>query len=74
LPGTPVARETRPPAAGPMLRYLSAPNSFGASGFSVLGASWAPTDVARHAAASAAKKFRLYDMPGVYHPDIVEML
>ena len=31
-PGTPATRETRPPAAGPMVRYLSALNGVGASG------------------------------------------
>src|SRR5919201_1760870 len=30
-PAIPATRETRPPAAGPMLRYLSALNSFGES-------------------------------------------
>src|SRR5919204_6523260 len=30
-PAIPATRETRPPAAGPMLRYLSALNSFGLS-------------------------------------------
>jgi hypothetical protein len=53
---------------------LSALNSFGAFGFSDFGASCAPTETVRHAAASAAKKFRLYDMRGVYHPEIAEMI
>src|SRR5262245_66002782 len=30
-PGIPATRDTRPPAAGPMLRYLSALNSLGES-------------------------------------------
>src|SRR5450759_348941 len=44
LPGTPVARDTRPPAAGPTFRYLSALNSLGDSGLSVFGASCAWTE------------------------------
>src|SRR6478672_7504979 len=58
LPGTPVTRATRPPAAGPMLRYLSALNSFGDSGlvvFVVVGASCAPTDITSNAHAAAVR-------------------
>src|SRR5215471_1567046 len=54
LPATPATRATRPPAAGPMLRYLSALNSFGDSGF--FGVSWpvAPSDSTVSALTAAA--------------------
>src|SRR5438270_10627693 len=42
-PATPATRDTRPPAAGPMLRYLSALNSFGESRQTGLGSSCART-------------------------------
>ena len=70
LPATPAARDTRPPAAGPMLRYLSDLNSFGYSGFAIFWASCAPADTTNAMAAATAKKFRVYDMRGVYHPHI----
>src|ERR1035437_815810 len=50
-PGMPAARDTRPPAAGPMLRYLSALNSFGESRQAGLGSSCARSairDAAEH--------------------------
>src|SRR5450759_4427892 len=56
LPGTPVARDTRPPAAGPTFRYLSALNSFGDSGLSAFGASCAWTDTRSAAAVAAARR------------------
>src|SRR5437773_3964248 len=40
-PGMPATRDTRPPAAGPMLRYLRALNSFGESRQAGLGSSCA---------------------------------
>src|SRR5207244_7627367 len=44
-PGTPATRDTRPPAAGPMLRYLSALNSFGLSRHAGFSGSCAPTAI-----------------------------
>src|SRR5438270_12070300 len=41
-PATPATRDTRPPAAGPMLRYLSALNSFGLSRHAGFSGSCAP--------------------------------
>src|SRR5207302_5917912 len=43
----PATRDTRPPAAGPMLRYLSALNSFGESRQTGLGSSCARTAARR---------------------------
>ena len=40
-PGMPATRDTRPPAAGPMFRYLSALNSFGESRQAGVGSSCA---------------------------------
>src|SRR5689334_18963677 len=53
LPGTPATRATRPPAAGPMLRYFRALNSFGDSGLPGLAASWpaAPSEMTASASA-----------------------
>src|SRR5437764_7994182 len=46
-PAMPATRDTRPPAAGPMLRYLRALNSFGESRQTGVGSSCARTAARR---------------------------
>ncbi len=64
-PGTPAARETRPPAAGPMRRYLSALNSLGALG-SAFGASCAAAVMVRRTAMMRAERsLAMVSMAGI---------